>query len=122
MADAKARNNAIRAANKSAQDAALAQSRKVLGQAPGTAGRSPTATYMGEGKPPTTGTAPPPPAPMAPPPPPAAPPGAGSLAGLLGAAPAPLDALNGPTSPPLRNDLGSRQPPSLAALLQGLRY
>ncbi len=121
MADAKARNNAIRAANKSAQEAALAQSRKVLGQAPGTAGRSPTATYMGEGKPPTTSTASAPlQAPMAPPPP--APAGAGRLQGLLGAAPAPLDALNGPTAAPLRRDLGSRQPPSLSALLQGLRY
>lgn len=67
-------------------------------------------------------------APPVPPPPsvltpaPVAPPsGVPSMQGLQAAA-APLDALNGPTSGPLRQDLGTRQPPSLAALLQGLRY
>jgi len=44
-----------------------------------------------------------------------------SLAGLS-AAGSTGDALNGPTSGPLRGDLGTRQPPSLAALLRGLRY
>jgi hypothetical protein len=67
-------------------------------------------------------------APSVPPPPsvltpaPTAPPsGVSAMQGLQAAA-APLDALNGPTSGPLRQDLGTRQPPSLAALLQGLRY
>jgi hypothetical protein len=55
------------------------------------------------------------PAPVAPPS------GVPSMQGLQAAA-APMDALNGPTSGPLRQDLGNRQPPSLAALLQGLRY
>jgi hypothetical protein len=44
-----------------------------------------------------------------------------SMAGLS-AAGGTGDALNGPTSGPLRQDLSTRQPPSLAALLQGLRY
>lgn len=47
----------------------------------------------------------------------------GSMAGLRAAAGgAQGDSINGPVSQPLRPDLGIRQPPSLAALLQGLRY
>lgn len=34
----------------------------------------------------------------------------------------PLDAISGGTGNELRKDLGNRQPPSLQALLQGLRY
>lgn len=88
--------------------------------APKPAPKPKAVSFTQTGAPSAPPVAPPPavltPAPVAPPSP------APSMAGLQGAASSPMDALNGPTSGPLRHDLGYRQHPSLAALLQGLRY
>lgn len=45
-----------------------------------------------------------------------------SMAGLTAALGQPLDAISGGVGNKLRGDLGNRTPPSLTALMQGLRY